>query len=303
MATTPGVNPQFEYRHFTPDERSIITRFSTYFYVTSAIDPIDIGNSQYRGFLMRPTDDLAILMNVEREILVIFSAYKSFEARSLKAFDLAIEAIDQRRPDPSVRFIISKDNMIEASIRNYLIKDPEYPVIIPFCFDEFRGNNNSFILARIRSNHLIRDLFAYQSPLRNEHFYFGRENLTSAVIDLHKSGQQSGVFGLRKSGKTSTIFAIQRKSKSASCRCIIIDCQDTSVHDRTYSELLEYMIVELRKQLGLKQRIVSLGQRSSEVSDGFKIAIQQILSEAQSDVLVIFDEIENISPITAASEH
>lgn len=303
MTTRPGVNPQFEYRHFPYDEREIILRFATYFYVTSAIDPIDVGNSQYRGFLMRPTDDLSILMNVEREILVIFSAYKSFEARSPKAFDIAIEAIDQRRPDPSVRFIISKDAMIESSIRNYLIKDPEYPVLIPLQYDDFSGPSNSFILAKIRSNHLIRDLFAYQSPLRNEHFYFGRENLTSTVIDLHKSGQQSGVFGLRKSGKTSTIFAIQRKSKSAACRCIVIDCQDTSVHDRSYSELLAYIVSELRKQLGLKQREFSFGTRPSEVSDNFKTAIQQALSEAQSDVLVIFDEIENISPSTGASDH
>ena len=303
MATTPGVNPQFGYRIFSAEERSIIHKFSEYFYVTSALDVINIGNSQYRGFLMRPTDDMAILMNVEREIIVIFSAYNSFEARSLKAYDMAMESIEQRRPDPSVRFIVSGDELIDASIRNYLLKDPEYPVLIPFRYSEFASLNSSFILARIRSNHLIRDLFAYQSPLRSEYFYFGREALTGAVLDLHKSGQQSGVFGLRKSGKTSAIFAIQRRSKSASTRSILIDCQDTSVHDRSYSELLAYIVQELRKQLGLKQKSFDFGVRSSEVSDNFKVAIQQALSEAQSDVLVIFDEIENISPNTGASDH
>lgn len=303
MATRPGVNPQFLYMGYTPTERQIIRNFSRYFYVTTAVDQIEIGNSSYRSFLMRPTNEMSILMNVEREIIVLFSNYPSFEVRSLKAFDFAYKSLEDKRVDDSLRFIVSQDHHIERSIRTYLQKEPEYPVLIPFTYEELEKESSDLILTRIRSNHLIRDLFGYQSPLRNEYFFFGREGLTADIVDLHKSGQNSSVLGLRKSGKTSTIYAIERKSKSAQCRSIVIDCQDTAVHDRRYNELLEYLLSELRSQLGMRPKVNALGSRPSEISDNFKAALLQILGEARSNVLVIFDEIENISPKTGASPH
>ena len=252
---------------------------------------------------MRPTDDMSSVLNVEREIIVLFASYDTFEMRTLLAFDKFSEQFDDVRIDRSLRILISNDKNIEATIRHYLLQDPEYPIVIPFAYSDFRASTEDFIFSAIRRNFLIRDLFGYQSPLRQEYYYFGRRALIEHVIDLHKAGQNSSLFGLRKSGKTSTIYAIQRRAKAAQCRTILIDCQDPAIHARNYAELLTWIVVEARRELGAKSKSIVLGHSPAEVSDNFRTAMRETLNTAGSNILLLFDEIEHISPRTAASSH
>jgi hypothetical protein len=118
------------------------------------------GNSNYRAFLMRPAEDVSAALNVEREIVVLFADYETFEARTLRAFDLTCDQFDDVRVDRSLRFLISKDYNIEASIRHYLLQDIEYPVVIPYRYDEFHSSNDDFIFNAIRRTGMASD----QSP-------------------------------------------------------------------------------------------------------------------------------------------
>ncbi len=244
MPTYPGLNQNFELTAFPLGERQAIMRFSRHFYITRAAQSVQVGNSDYRAFLMRPAEGVSTVLNVEREIAVLFSDYETFEARTLRAFDLTCEQFDDVRVDRSLRFLIARDQNIETSIRHYLLQDPEYPIVIPFKYDDFHSSTDDFIFNAIRRNYLIRDLFGYQTPLKHEYFFFGRKTLVESVLDLHKSGQNSGLFGLRKSGKTSTIYAIQRRAKTAGCRTLVIDCQDPAIHAKRFGPLLEFIISE-----------------------------------------------------------
>jgi len=47
---------------------------------------------------MRPAEDVSVVMNVEREIAVLFAEYGTFEARTLRAFDLTYDQFDDIRP-------------------------------------------------------------------------------------------------------------------------------------------------------------------------------------------------------------
>jgi len=123
-----------------------------------------------------------MVLNVEREIVVLFADYQTFEARTLQAFDVMFNQFNDVRVDKSFRILVSADHNIEAIIRHYLVQDPEYPILIPFRYEDFQQINNDFIFGAIRKNYLIRDLFGYQSPLRQEYFYFGRAKLVEAVI-------------------------------------------------------------------------------------------------------------------------
>ena len=64
MPTYPGMNQSFDIGLFPPDEQRVIRRFARYFYITRAADAIHIGNSKYRALLMRPSEDLAVVLNV-----------------------------------------------------------------------------------------------------------------------------------------------------------------------------------------------------------------------------------------------
>jgi hypothetical protein len=303
MPTFPGVNPIFELAAFPLSERQAIMRFSRHFYITRAAQSVQVGNSNYRAFLMRPTEDVSAVLNVEREIVVLFADYQTFESRTLRAFDLTCDQFDDVRVDRSLRFLVTRDQNIEATIRHYLLQDPEYPIVIPFKYDDFRSTTDDFIFNAVRRNYLIRDLFGYQSPLKHEYYFFGRKALVESVLDLHKSGQNSSLFGLRKSGKTSTIYAIQRRAKTANCRTLVIDCQDPAVHAKRFGPLLEYILLEIRRELNLKQITIRLGDKPDYISQNFQRLMNEFLNAAGADVLLIFDEIENISPKTAASPH
>jgi hypothetical protein len=303
VPTNPGINPIFNMAMFDGLEKQIINRLAAHFYITRASEVIQVQNSMYRSFLMRPTDEMTALLNVDREILVVFAPYEAFEARTLKVYDKVYEMFEPNRIDPSLRLLISKDNDIEAKIRHYLLQEPEYPVLIPFKYRDFLAPSDEFMFASIRKNYLIRDLFGFQSPLRHEYFFFGRKSLIDSVVDRHKSGQNSGLFGLRKSGKTSTIYAIQRRAKAALCKTILLDCQDPAVHARRYGPLLEWIVSETRREVGLKKLQINLGSRPDEISVNFRNAMNGALNASAANILILFDEIENISPETAASSH
>ncbi|QIQ85796.1 hypothetical protein [Erythrobacter sp.] len=197
---------------------------------------------------------------------------------------------------------MSDDNNVDRHIKLYLEQHPEYPVIVPITFDQLDRRRDPLISA-VRQNHYIRDLFGFQSPLREEHFFFGRSEIVSGVIDLAKSGQHSCLFGLRKSGKTSTIYAIERRCKPAELTVVTLDCQDLKIHSRRYGELLYHIVNTVRDKAKLKQLPKPNSFDGAEISEWFSEKMSQTIGSLRSSLLLIFDEIENISPETAASDH
>ncbi len=303
MPTNPGFHPDFTIAQYPREVQFAINKIARNFYVTRSFKSINIGNSEYWAILVRPTDEFSIYINTDREVVILFSKYKTFEIRTLEAYDEFYSLLESRRIDRSVRFLISGDEKIEPVIKHYLDQHPEYPIIIPATFEQLEQLAGNSLLDAVRRNYLLRDLFGYQNPLREETFFFGRQQVVNSVLDMAKSGQNSSLFGLRKSGKTSAIYAIQRKAKGFSCNVAVIDCQNPAVHARRYNGLLGYVISEIRKSFGAKKPIPDLGSDHVTVSENFFQHMNNALSAAKNQVLLIFDEIENISPNTAASPH
>lgn len=303
LATNPGLHPDFSLVEYPAKLRAAIKSVARYFYVTRSFKPERVGNSEYWAILVRPTDEFSVYVNADREMLVVFSDYANFEIRTLEAFELFYGMLDSARIDKSLRFLISADSGVEGIIKHYLNQHPEYPIVIPTTFDKLEQRVGNPLLEAVRRNYLLRDLFGYQNPLREETFFFGRQDVVNNVLDMAKAGQSSSLFGLRKSGKTSTIYAISRKAKSFGCTATLIDCQSPGVHARRYGDLLAYVLSEVRKSIGKSKPLSSLGVTLPDISDNFSMHMKAILGLARNNVLIIFDEIENISPSTAASKH
>lgn len=302
MPTFPGFNSNFQIEKYPGDIQAALRRVADDFYVTRSFDPISVGNSQYFAALARPTDETSVFLNTERELLVLFSRYDTFEIRTLEAYRKFYDLVESARVDESIRFLVSADEKIEKTIAHYLQQHPEYPIIVPLTYDSLQKKVNPLIKS-VQKNYLVRDLFGFQSPLKEEHFFFGRNEIVSEVIDFARSGQNSSLFGLRKSGKTSTIFAIQRKSRSSDLNVVVVDCQDPSVHGREYGELLIWLVNKIRSSLNFKIIKSPPSMRGPDVSEWFYASMKTTMSAVKSNLLLIFDEIENISPNTAASPH
>ena len=302
MPTFPGFHPDFDLARYPSKIQAAIRAIAKHFYVTRSFKAIKIGNAEYMAVLVRPTDEFSIYINTDREVLIVFSAYNTFEIRTLDAYDEFYGLLESKRVDPSIRFLISDDPNIETAIKHYLDQHPEYPIIIPTNFRSLSSGENA-LLDAVRRNYILRDLFGYQNPLQQETFFFGRQAVINSVLDMAKSGQNSSLFGLRKSGKTSSIYAIQRKAKGFSLNVTLIDCQNPAVHARRYRDLLCFVVSQIRKSLGLKKAVTSLGDDLPEISEAFFLHMNSTLASAKNNVLLIFDEIENISPKTASSSH
>jgi hypothetical protein len=302
MPTFPGFHPDFELNAYPREIQSAIRKIAQNFYITRNIRPIQVGNSQYYAILVRPTDEFAIYINTDREVIILFAQYGTFEIRTLEAYELIYEILESKRVDRSLRFLVSSDNRIEDIMRHYLDQHPEYPIIIPITFHQILQTRNS-LLDAVRRNYLLRDLFGYQNPLREETFFFGRQHIVNAVLDMAKSGQNSSLFGLRKSGKTSAIYAIQRKAAAHSCNVVVIDCQNPSVHARRYNGLLGYIVTEARRITGQRKLQLDIQGDPAQVSEEFFLHMSALINNLKGTLLLIFDEIENISPGTSASPH
>ena len=85
MPTFSGFHQHFEQEKYPPDVRNALRRIADNFYVTRSFDPEFVGNSQYFAALVRPTDNSVFILNTERELLIVFTRYDTFEIRTLEA--------------------------------------------------------------------------------------------------------------------------------------------------------------------------------------------------------------------------
>jgi len=269
LVTRPGFNNSTTFSEYPDSFSRAIRAIGKNFYVTRSFQKETIGNSEYWGLLARPADEFSVHLNADRELAFVFSQYKNFEIRTLEAFDLFYNVLEQKRVDRSIRFLISADPRIEQITQHYLSQHPEYPIIVPI-YLESMDESGDYILKSIRKNYLLRDLFGYQNPLREETFFFGRQEQVNAVLDLAKSGQSSSIFGLRKSGKTSSIYAIMRRAKAFEISPILIDCQSPTVHARRYNDLLLHMINLIRSSIGQGKSLQNLEGTEAQIAESFR---------------------------------
>lgn len=303
----PGFNPRVNLVHLTEDERKIVRRLSQEWYITKGGGVISLGTtSVYRYFLMKPTDRFQEMFNLEREIIVIFSPYKTFEPRTLDAFDYALKLQQSLRVERICGVIISRDSNIESRVQSLLKSDPESQIIVPFVYDELLGEIDSyFIRNRFIAYLYTRDLFAFEGPLKKDLYFFGRSDLVLSIVNRHLSNENTGLLGLRKTGKTSVIYGVRRALSKIDAKSVSIDCQNPAFHRRHWNKALYYLIKETRSQNGLNESPIQEDQYTEENAPIlFEKELLNIYSEfGAKSTMIIFDEIENITFDISPTRH
>lgn len=304
--TNPGIHRFVKLDHFTPDERRIIENLSSEWYITNGGGAIRLGaTSRYKYFLMRPIDDYKEMFNIDRDIVVIFSSYEDFQSRTLDAYEVVQKKFEMLRLEKICGILISLDVDISSKIRTLLRNEKETIVVVPFYYKELlEYSDEYFIRNRFKNHFYTRDLFAFESPLKKDIYFFGRYDLIHDIVNRHQSNENSGLFGLRKTGKTSVIFATQRYLSKANSCSVFLDCQNPSFHRRRWYESFEYIIDETVKQLKIPKLKLSKMYSEIEAANSFEKDILQIYSAIKKkNILFIFDEIENITFNISPSKH
>jgi hypothetical protein len=302
-----GIHPHFDFGHYTEEEKRIIKLFSNEWFISSPGPSIHLGSSsEYRYFLMKPVDNYQELFNLDREIVVVFSAYSNFLPRTFDAIDYVVKKHQKLRLEKICSVVISKDLSIQETLRNLLKEDVESQIIIPFTYEELlKPIDSYFIRNRFKQHFFSRDLFAFESPLRKDLYFFGRTDLVHNLVSRHRAAENSALFGLRRTGKTSIVFAVQRALKIINQNAVFIDCQNPSFHMRRWNRALFYIIHEIKDQLSINTR---LNQEDKYSEENAPICFEQDLLRIYKQlnyrsILIIFDEIENITFTVSSTNH
>jgi hypothetical protein len=279
--------------------------FGQEWYVTNA-GKGKLGKSEYVYFLIKPTANYTELFNLEREIVAVISPYIKFEPRTLDAFDWVTQKFQTLRIEKVCTVLISNDEGIEEKITDLLKVDTESQIIVPFSYKELLENKDSFFLRnRFKKYFYSRDLFAFEAPLRKDLYFFGRNDLVNKIVNRHESNENSGLFGLRKTGKTSVIYGVERTLKRKNEKYVFIDCQNPSFHQRKWNRSLYYIIEEIKKQNELDIKLNYENNYTEEnAAFVFEHEIRRIHKQLnEKPILLIFDEIENITFKISPSKH
>lgn len=298
------VHPHFEFSHFKAQEQQILKKMATQWFLTYSGKPFSLLKNEYRYFLMKPSQSLSEMFNLERELLVVFSDNPYFISRDLDPFDFARKKLTELRVETVCCVLISGDKFIESKIEALLKSDPEQPIVIPFSYAELLNPYNDFFFRnRFRRHFYSRDLFDFRSPLKKDLYFFARNELIQDIVNRHRSGEHTGLFGLRKSGKTSIIYAIERHLSTQGERFLSIDCESPSIHKLRWNELLLRIVRNLASECKCPLPEPQ-GYDEKSAADSFSIDMLKIYKSInKAPILILFDEIERISPKTGASSH
>lgn len=304
----PGINPAVNLGYFSKDEREIIERISKDWYVTNEGSEIKLSkNSRYKYILIKPIEIFKQMFNLDREIVAIFSPYESFEPRTLDAITAATKRHQALRLERICSVLISKDVNVEVKLRELLKNDQEAQIVIPFTYAELLGSisDQYFFRNRFIKHFYSRDLFASESPLKKDIFFFGRTDLVHSLINRHRSHQVSGLFGLRKTGKTSIIFGIQRALEKVDGISGFIDCQSPAFHRLRWNQALYHVLSETCDQNQISHNIGTVAEYSEDQAPLLfeKHLVKMAHELGKRSFMLIFDEVENITPTVSPSDH
>ncbi|MFT3895473.1 MAG: hypothetical protein QM730_27940 [Anaerolineales bacterium] len=301
----PGMLRDLSINGFGSAEQRIIRKLTQIWFVTFARQT-QFKNSDFVFCFCKPTDDLIHRFHLSREVLVVFTPYNSFEPRVLDFVDKTIGEF-QNRLDKLCVILISRDNEIRTKIIRIGQQDKELRIIVPFSYSELDSSLNSvgIVISRLKEFFYERDLFAFDSPLKNDNYFFGRSQTIQHLYGKYKSGENGCLFGLRRIGKTSALLAVKRYMAVRDEPAVFIDCSETSFHRRRWFEALFFLIQSAVKSLGTHPS--DLHEEGDYNEKNASICFQDDLFSlhriGEKRILFILDEIENITFDLSPSEH
>lgn len=285
------------------EEIKVAKQISKFFKITFSKSGV-FKTTSYTFNFLQPGEEFREYYNLYNEVLLLFSPYTEFESRTLDFVDKTLEEFDNRLDKVCV-FLISKDIDIESKINGINTLNKDSRIIVPFTYNEIlhNGISKDNISRKLRKYFYNRDLFALESPLKTEAYFYGRNTLIQKLYDKYLMGEQSGLFGLRKTGKTSVLYALERQMILRNGYSIYIDCQNPSIYMLRWNELLEYIIIEVNKKYKIDLIIEKNSYIEKKAASSFEKHFKEINNKIETRVLIMFDEIEHICFKTSEKTH
>src|SRR5438105_15537139 len=116
------------YFHKEPGHRKLIQPFLNGFDVTFA-DEWGGKRGQIVAMFLKPETAIAEFLGLEREMLLVYTPHKEFQARALELHDSLME-LQRARLDPALSVIVSGDSRVRARVTSFLAANREHPPVL-----------------------------------------------------------------------------------------------------------------------------------------------------------------------------
>ena len=293
------------------------------FGLISFTSTIEFKNSTYSIHFIKPVAKLKQLYNLGEEVLILCcnDSIKKYWGRTKDLIDslLSLQSEYRNRLDKVTCFLVADCENIEEFIKHDRAENPDTRLIVPFSYNELTPSisTNDF-QNRMRSFLYERDLFGVASPLQDDNFFFGkdRSHVISELYGKYRQGEHGGLFGLRRIGKTSILNLLRRRVEQNSGVAIYLDC--TKYHHLKWNSFLHQIVKELQEKYTVGSEETSVGflpvdfslnaagarytETKAPISfeEDLKLLYRNL---SNTRILLIFDEIEQISFGTSPSPH
>jgi len=282
-----------------PEEESFLKTFLPCFYVTWG-RARRAYNTELSVYFLNPENFVKEAYGFDQEVMLVYSKYNTVEPRAVQAAEsFLLDDPARGRVEKLTYFLVSESQDVEGWLHNYISTHQESRLIIPFSAPELREHASDHWYVRNKISSLLygRDLFDYRLPLERDTYFFGRSELVVNLFDAIKRSENRGIFGLRKTGKTSLLFKLERMLKADQIATVLyFDCKLPSIRKLRWYELLHQINKQLSKRFGIRAP-----QRCDEVHSPEDFI--RIVGKVQKRVLIVFDEIEYISPVAIDDKH
>jgi hypothetical protein len=282
-----------------PQEESFLKAFIPNFFVTWG-KKRKASNTELSVYFLNPEGFITEAYGIELEMMLAYSQFTTMEPRAVQAVEAFFaDAPAKGRVEKFVYFFVAEDQNIVNWFHQYAIENKEARLVIPIYAEDLRQNCNDPWFVRNKMNEFIysRDLFDVRLPLQQDISFFGRGDLVLSLKDSAKRSENRGVFGLRKTGKTSLLYKLERLIKTeGAVKSFYYDCKLASIRKLRWNELLAVICRDLATAYSIAL-IISDDERTIDRT------FAQIVGQIEGRVLLIFDEIEYVSPKAIADEH
>lgn len=250
-----------------------------------------------------------------REVLFYAAQFSDFQARTVLG---ASTQIKESRPRLSEDFAIIVTHDEQTRERAIEAAESLDTIFVGFSFDELRRYKpygDLDFAEGLQKRLYSRDLYDVPTAATRSSDFFGRREMIAEIATrLREGGKHIGLFGLRKIGKTSLLYRLKSSLQNTGGVCLAhvdverMDAINPSAEYLVWSlgESIYDSHRQVRKipELALlgKHRLYSSISDKSAIFESFDHDIRAILSRIRNPLVVMFDEVELLSPGAPGSQ-
>lgn len=254
------------------------------------------------GLFVKPNARARQLFNLDREILIWVSTYKTFQARDVDAWS-ALAAEHGARLSRNVVVLVTAYSPSDRS--PFESESDRNQTVVHVDLEEFCSLGLEAVLRR---DMYARDLFNVMGATTRAADFFGRRALIdSLAAEIETGTNQIGLFGLRKVGKTSVLNRLADKLQNSGKVIVArLDLQwTTSINptpEYTLWALGESLFASHRAVRAVRERRLfgrfdTFGEipTAGEVWEHFAADVSHLLQSTQRRICILVDEVERLN--------